>query len=171
MPNWAEGNIRVRGKRENIIRYIQENLLPQYELQNNKLETRPLQVEETAGGYELTLEKNPETDDMVWFKDSSRQFLDFDGSYYMNGEFSDDAEHTNKDQVLYLPGFKGAWGIDTECFRKAAPEYKVDIRIFVWERGMEWSSISTFFRDGHVESDSRTYSDWLWESALPDYGG
>ena len=110
MPNWAEGNIRVRGKRENIIRYIQENLLPQYELQNNKWETRPLQVEETAGGYELMLEKNPETDDMVWFKDSSRQFLDFDGSDYMSGEFSDDAEHINS-KALQAGNF-----CNIECF-------------------------------------------------------
>ena len=36
---------------------------------------------------------------------------------------------------------------------------------------MEWSSISTFYRDGHVEENSQTYSDWMWESALPDYGG
>lgn len=171
MPNWAEGNIRIRGKRENIIWYIQENLVPQYALKDGQYESRPIQLEETAGGFELMLEKNPETDDFVWFKDSKRQFIDFNGSYYMTGEFSDDDKHTNKDQVLFLTDFKGAWGVDSECFRKAAQEYKVDIRIFVWERGMEWSSVSTFFRDGHVENDSRTYSDWLWESALPNYGG
>lgn len=171
MPNWAEGNIRVRGKRENIIRYIQENAISIYALQNGKYEERPIHLEEDSGGYELLMEKNPETDDCLWFKDSNRQFIDFDGSDSFSGEFSDDDKHTNKDQVLFLPSFKGAWGVDNECFRKAALEFKVDIRIFVWERGLEWSSISTFFRDGHVETESRTYADWLWESALPNYGG
>ena len=176
MPNWAAGNIRVRGKRENIIRYIQENLIAIYELQDNKWEERPVHLSVDAGGYELVITRDEDTWRSVWFKNSKRMFIDFDdystkNSYTICGELSDDEKHTKEDQVLFLSGFKGAWGIDDECFRKAAVDYKVDIRIFVWERGMEWSSIATYYRDGHVEENSQTYSDWMWESALPDYGG
>ena len=176
MPNWAEGNIRVRGKRENIIRYIQENFISIYDLEGGKWEERPVHLEIGAGGWELLINKDADTNGCIWFKNSKRMFIDYDRcnfehTHTISGEFSDDEKHTNKDQVLYLDGFKGAWGIDGEYFRKAATDYKVDIRLFVWERGMEWSSVSTFYRDGHVEDDSRTYSEWMWESALPNYGG
>ena len=103
-------------------------------------------------------------------------FIDYDRSlagmkHTISGEFSNDEKHTKEDQVLFVDSFKSAWGIDDEYFRKAAVDYKVDIRLFVWERGMEWSSKATYFRDGRVEEDSQTYSDWMWESALPNYGG
>lgn len=176
MPNWAEGNIRIRGKRENIIRYIQENFIAIYELEYDKWEERPVHLQVDAGGWELIIAKDEDTNSCVWFKNSRRMFIDYDRSssgkeHTISGEFSDDEKHTKDDQVLFLDNFKGAWGIDEEYFKKAAVDYKVDIRLFVWERGMEWSSISTFYRDGHVEENSQTYSDWMWESALPDYGG
>ena len=176
MPNWAEGNIRIRGKRENIIRYIQENLISVYELQYDQWEERPVHLEVSAGGWELLINKDEDTNSCLWFKDSKRMFIDYDRSdtgnkHTISGEFSDDEKHTKEDQVLFLNGFKGAWGIDDEYFRKAAVDYKVDIRLFVWERGMQWSSRSTYFRNGRVEGDSQTYSDWMWESALPNYGG
>ena len=151
---------------------MQENLIPIYSLANDEWEERPIQIEESAGGWEVILRRDAETDLNVWFKNSSRQFIDFERDGYTKSvEFSDDKSHANIDQVAFMDGFKGAWGIDDGCFRKAATEYKVDIRIFVWERGMQWSSVSTYFRDGHVEESSQTYADWLWDSALPNYGG
>ncbi len=61
--------------------------------------------------------------------------------------------------------------MDDERFQKFAKDYKIDIRIFVWEMGMQWSSVDTYYRDGKISHDHRQYADWLWESSMPFYGG
>ena len=176
MPNWAEGNIRIRGKRQNVIHFLQEELKPLFfvdDRQHHKYgyEERPIEIEPNAGGYELILRKNAETEPEVYFCGSQRQFIDFGQGNEIIAEISDDHLHQRDDQVVFLNGFKGAWSSDDKYFMDKAVQHKVDIRIFMWEKGMEWSRVATWYRDGKYAEESRTYANWLWESALPDYGG
>lgn len=170
MPNWAEGSIRIRGKRGNIIRFLQEELTPLFALKDD-FEERPIQIEDNCGGWELILRRDPDTESKVYFKGSNRQFIEFDNDLEISGEFSDDQKVQNRDQVIYIPGFHGAWNVDYSFFKEKAVQHKVDVRIFVWERGMQWSSVTTWYRDGTVDETSITYANWLWDSPLPDYGG
>lgn len=171
MPNWAEGNIRLRGKRENIIHFLQEELKGIYELRGNETEERPIMLEPNCGGNELILRKDPDTSNFVYFCGSNRQFIDFDGEDEISAEFSNDTKHQREDNVLYIPNFNGAWSIDTEFFRQKAMQYKIDIRVFVWEMGMEWSSVATWYRTGETDESHRKYADWLWDSSMPYLGG
>lgn len=77
----------------------------------------------------------------------------------------------NADQIVVIDDFEGAWGIDDSIFVRYAKTYKIDIRIFVWECGLCWSSITTFYKDGRIEREFKQYADWLWDSPLPYYGG
>ena len=171
MPNWAEGNIRFRGNRENIIHFLIENLKGVYELKDEEIQLRPIYIEENCGGEELVLAKDPDTSDAVYFNQSRRQFIDFDFEREICAEFSSTKGFSRDDQVLFLPGFRGAWEVDSEYFNKKAIEYRIDIRIFVWELGMQWSSVKTFFRNGETEEEKRTYADWMWDCSMPTYGG
>ena len=54
----SEGNIRIRGKRPNIIQFLQEELVPVYELQDGLTEERPIHLRrmdacsETGSGHQ-----------------------------------------------------------------------------------------------------------------------
>ena len=86
MPNWAEGNIRLRGKRENILSFISNELVAIYEEQtyseeeedengnpallSSCREYRPVTLEDNCGGEELIIRRDPDTNPWYYFKGS-----------------------------------------------------------------------------------------------------
>ena len=186
MPiNWAEGNIRLRGKRENIINFLQHELVGVIETLNTEwdkpdmgtdvcgrlvnYETRSIEIEENRGGNSLILKLTPETGEAFYFKDSTRQFI-FTEDKEVEVFFSEGLNR-NKDTIVFLEDFNGACDVDDKYFRDAAKKYKIDIRIFVWESGACWSLSQTFYRNGDCDTKKHTYSDWMWDSPMPHYGG
>lgn len=187
MPNWAEGNLRVRGKRENVLNFIQHELVGVQETINTvwdentldkdgnptacnvKRELVPVTIEENCGGESIIIRRPPDTGDTFYFRDSDRQFLfteDNDIELYFS-----EGRNLNKDTIVIFEDFNGGWDVDHQYFKTKAVQYKVDIRIFVWELGMCWSAIDTFYRTGRCEFETRQYSDWMWDSPMPHYGG
>lgn len=185
MPNWAEGNIRLRGKKENILNFLKNELVGVIEKINTEwdqidmgddvygrlvnYETRPVILEDNRGGTSLIIKRDPDTGDAFYFKNSTRQFI-FTEDKEIEVLFSE-GKNRNKDTIVFIDDFNGGWDVDDEYFKDIAKKYKIDIRIFVWEAGMCWSALQTFYRNGQHEMASRTYSDWLWDSPMPHYGG
>ena len=167
MPNWAEGNIRLRGKRDNILSFLRSELIA---VDDNFGTARPISIKENRGGWSIILRKPSGTCNHLYFKGS-------DGQYIMNLDSNDaeielsDGPNKNVDQIAVVEDFNGAWDVDRNIFQHYATTYKIDIRVFVWEQGMCWSTIGTFYRDGKIDSESKQYSNWLWDSPLPYYGG
>lgn len=166
MPNWAEGNIRLRGKRENILDFLRSELIA---VDENYATIRTLSIEENQGGWSVILKKPPNTCDDLYFRGSDRQFI-MNCDDEMELIFSE-GRNQNLDQVVIIDDFQGAWGVDDGIFQRYAMKHHIDIRIFVWEKGMCWSSAKTFYKDGRIESSTIQYADWLWDSPLPNYGG
>ena len=172
MPNWAEGNIRFRGKRENLITFMKNEICSVVTDANDYCKIEPVKYEEDPSGWTCRLIKKPESEYSLYFKDSRRQFIDGDNIAYDVLELSfSEGPSVNKDQTIIVDHFKGAWGVDEEIFKQYAMKYKIDIRICVWECGLQWSQIVTFYKTGSVDSDYRSYSDWLWDSPMPFTGG
>lgn len=185
MSDWAEGNIRLRGKRDNIIKFIQNEMIGVIEKINTEwdqldmggvvagrlidYEQVPVETEDNCGGQTLIIRRKPETGDAFYFKNSVRQFI-FTEDREIEVSFSEGTTR-NKDTVVLLDDFYGGWDIDDDYFSAQAKKYKIDIRVFAWERGMSWSAIYTFYRNGAKETDRKTYSDWMWDSPMPRYGG
>jgi hypothetical protein len=84
-------------------------------------------------------------------------------------EFSD-GNNQKLDQVAFIPNFHGYPMLSFDLYKQLAVEYKIDIRIYVWDEGLEWSSETTWYRNGEISESSRKYANWLWESPLPHYG-
>lgn len=178
MPNWAEGNIRIRGKRENLIRFLKNVMMSLYEKKSDEVQKaptepyvveRPITLTETQGGWSLILTRDEDTNPNLYFRGSRRQFI-FDVGLQTEIYLSE-GPNQNVDQIIILDNFNGAWDVDHEIFKKYAEDFKIDIRIFVWERGMEWSSIYTWHKNGQFEQESKTYENWLWDCPMPFNGG
>ena len=169
MPNWAEGNIRFRGKRENLIRFFTHELVSIYPRGDGSYGERPVKLEQTCDGWRMRVIRDRDTDGSLYFRGSNRQFVDSE-DFESEFEFSE-GTNINKDQIIILSGYRAAWNVDKNYWKVKAEEYKIDIRTFVWEQGLEWSSVNTWYRTGKTEEEVRSYSEWLWDASMPYYGG
>ena len=163
----SEGNIRIRGKRQNIIRFLQEELTPVYELQNDLVEERPIHLENNCGGWSLILKRDPDTSVSVYFKGSDKYRIIMEDTTI---EISFPTKTNSRDdQVVCLDNYEGPWAPNYDFLKEKAIKHKVDIRIFSWN-GKEWSSIQTWYRNGDIEETTRKYEDFLWDCPFPEYG-
>lgn len=170
-PNWAEGNLRIRGKRENLISFLINELccIKGSDNSDEPVETSPIYIKENCGGWTIILIKDDGSLNNFHFKNSDTQYIE---CAEQDLELSlSEGPNLNKDQVIFIDCFNAAWDIDEDFFKRCAIQYKIDIRIFVWELGLQWSKASTFYKNGKTEMEYKQYADWLWDCPLPHYGG
>lgn len=127
-----------------------------------------MKIEESSGGWGLTLRREEDTSDNVYFKGSDKYWIETDthtiGVIFSNGR------NTNSDQVICLDNFVCPWSPDFKFFQKKAMEHRVDIRMFTWDK-QTWSSIFTWYRNGDIEETDRKYEDFVWDCPYPDVYG
>ena len=162
----AEGNIRIRGKRENILRFLQEELTPIYELKDDLVEERSIHLEQTDHGWSVILSRDPDTSSNIYFKGSDTHWIETD-SETIEISFSNGGK-TKEDQVICLDRYEGPWSPRVDFWKEKAVKHRVDIRIFSWS-GKAWSSVMTFYRNGDIEETARKYEDFLWDCPYPDF--
>ena len=165
--DWTHGNLRIRGKRENIIHFLQEELVPVYELQGGEVEERPIHISNGYSGWELALRRDPDTSDRIFFRGNDQLYIQTD--YYKTEIEMSDGMNRNKDQVVFINDIVSTDTIDYEFLSEKAVRHKVDLRIYFWEPDIEWSNYITFYRNGTRDEASCKYSDWLWGSPLLNY--
>lgn len=171
MPNWCEGTIKFRGKRDDIIRAMTEGLQPC----------------EGGSGVIAYCEEYSEADildfsvtsnETYWLDGTHRHFIEstwqrhFDASRYgdEDGDF-----------IIALP-FRAAWGIlaradaDRNGLDKFAMKYRVDVRASGFEQGMGFKQTVEVNRHGEVimdveENYGHDYARYMWECEMPLLGG
>jgi hypothetical protein len=195
MPNWCVGNIKFRGPIQNVYNCLKD-ICVSSDIESIKdsdsfkwysdtyiqavkclrVEYRPPD-DESSDYFEIFISTNYEQLDKLndpyyktkrdwtfWFKDSIRQFVE---ANYISG-------YVNKNDGLcyaVLP-IKGAWGIATEYFRNNAEKYKVDIKCYAFERGMEYNQEFEYDRNGNViVSREIKFDNYNWDCVMPDLGG
>ena len=165
MPSCAEGNIRLRGKRNNLIRFLAHELVSVIHPEEGTYAERPIKIEENQGGWSLILKRGEDTDALLCFHGSNRYFIHMEDDELEID--TSDGKRQNEDQVLFLDQYECPWEIDYEFFRQKAIAYRIDIRTFIWETGMKCSSVTTWYRNGSIDEEKKSYADWLWDSSMP----
>lgn len=183
MPNWCEGNIRFRGKMEDIVKLLKENLLF-CKISLNK-ETRETYTEEKQCNVDLEddyvihittpFEDDKETTNKsyCYINNTRRNFISL---YETNFDSAVIYELPNKknDYIVVFDKFASAWSIMPDPYIEMSKKYHVDIRIIGWEQGLGfWQDI--VIANGklirNIADDYGGYDGWMWESALPYVGG
>lgn len=175
-----ENNVRLRGKKDNIIDFLTNELVaivkepindPEREIPmpHAEGERRPVIVKDNWGRQGVLISKDPDTYDWLYFNNSNNQFIVFeDGSEEYGSTFTK-GRTRNEDTIFILCGYQYYYDIpDVIYFENAAKHYRIDIRIFLWNSVAGTSNIETFYRNGTRESHKVTYSDWMWESPMPE---
>ena len=167
MPNWCEGNIRLRGKREAIMGFLMNEIeCSGYRSFPDGLETQPAEIDVFYGEVTVKVPDGMKGTAFCSFyiKGTRRNFIsDESFEVYLN----EDAE-TN---TVCIDGCRAAWGFEAEPYLEKARKYGVDIRIVGFERGMEFSQEIEII-DGKLTKDAEIkYDDWMWECPMPNMGG
>lgn len=164
MANWCEGNIRFRGTKENIKKFIENEIVYVVLRENDTEEVKP-QIEESE--YEIVLyPPEGEMRDSFYFRNTWRNFI-FAGSVEI---YWPDAEE-DEEIVVVLDDFNSAWGFHEQGWAEHAKKYNIDIRMFGIEQGMQFSQTMTATRDGNIVNNLEHYDDWNWECPFPNMGG
>lgn len=166
MPNWCEGNIRLRGKRESIVNFLKNELL--YTGYPRGLtcetETGPLNVDDDGCEIAVSIPKEKQgfAFSCLYIKDTHRNFID-QKSFEVYGD--------NEEITVCIDFFKAAWAIEPEPYIEKANKYGIDIRIVGFERGMQFMQNIEIVNGKMVKNEEIEFEDWKWQCLMPNMGG
>ena len=163
MANWCEGNMRLRGTKENIKKFLDNEIVYVSGGYHDTTENKP-EKEETE--YSYTLRLPAEAYESFYVRNTYRNFF-FTNQIEI---YWPDTE-PDKEVVVCIDDFNSAWSLKEQGWADYAKKYGIDIRIFGFERGMEFSQEMTITRHGNVETKTTNYQDWYWECPFPNMGG
>lgn len=163
MPNWIEGTMKLRGKKENIRRFFLEGIEPN-DLWAEK--DREESIRDCTDEFEIRFEFENEP----WITNTTRAFIT-DNCVCLDLE-------DGKEDGIACVNIKQAWSFtpqgweDRRKWQAIAKKYDLDIKLFGIESGTCFAQELICFRDGertirnHIE-----YEDWDWECPFPRMGG
>ena len=150
MPNWCAGDLRVRGTKENLIKFLLDGLNP---IKNICNELEPLKINENG---EIC-------GDTCHIKGTHRGFVKGLDVYV------DDLENEGKSTIVLSVEF--AWYMKPQDLLNVCREYGVDMRIHAFERGMQFNQIIEII-DGEITKDEEVkFDDYEWDCICPNVGG
>lgn len=150
MPNWCAGDLRVRGTKENLIKFLLDGLNP---IKNICNELEPLKINENG---EIC-------GDTCHIKGTHRGFVKGLDIYV------DDLEDKRKSTIVLSVEF--AWSIKPQDLLNVCREYEVDMKIHAFERGMQFNQIIEII-DGEITKEAEIrFKDYKWDCICPNIGG
>lgn len=163
MPNWAEGVFKLRGKRADIRKFIVEGLTPIPDLNGQIASMMGKQFEQPKAEiqedeYDLTM-KSPNG---FHITGTRRAFIE--------GDIVWDFQDKNI-EVLSIDSFKQAWAVQAAPLAELSKKYNVDIKIYVYERGMEFNQDIEIHKGEIIKNNEITFDNYDWECLHPELGG
>lgn len=164
MPNWCKGILKIRGKKENIIKFLKEGTV----LIEGIGEPKEIKTEIEINKYDeieiknINREKNR---DCLYIKETVRHFIDpIENKIFI---YDEDEE----EQTICLEDFKAAWGIDVDALRTISKRYNIDIKIYGFERGMEVNQDIEIVKGEIIKDREIEFNNYIWECINPMLGG
>lgn len=152
MPNWCKGTLKVRGKTEDLKKFILEGLQPVTFLGHL---CKPLEPSEDSSWWEVS------SNGTLWIENTRRGFVE---DLYVCLDSDDDIN------TICLNS-KFAWGIDATELQNTCIKYDVDMKIYAFERGMCFNQDIEIVDGSIIRDDEITFDDYEWECICPNIGG
>lgn len=148
MPNWAKGSLKLRGRSENIASALKEMLLN---------DTVTLEDE-----YDGALLKFNNTAHCFYINETRRAFIDQKQiEVWLEEKFC----------IVELDNFKQAWSAIPENYQEISSKFDVDIKIFTFECGMEFTQEIEISKGEIIKNVCYGYDDYQWEVPFSNLGG
>jgi hypothetical protein len=157
MPNWAAGTLKIRGTKENIIRFLTEGVHPVTYIGNG--------IEREIKQDEYSFEVSSLGGSSFYINGTVRNFIEGESITFY---FDDEEEETC---ILVLDGFKAAWSLEAGPLLDISKEYQLDFRVYVFERGQEFNQEIEIHKGELIKSSIINFDDYRWECVCPNLGG
>lgn len=161
MPNWCEGQLKIRGNREDITSFLENELVSVDDLGN---ELKYKFHKETNGGLldEVYIDTT-ESHYSFWIKNTRRAFIDSSVYCYFYGD-------ENRKQIA-LFDFVQAWHIKVEELENISKKYNIDFKIYGFERFGEFNQDVEIINGVVIKDEIIKFNDYRWECTNPNLGG
>lgn len=168
MPNWAEGTLKVRGTKENIVNFLKNGILGYPEcsytfekdgVPTAKYDHREVTVTEEEWETDLHCEGG------FYIDKTRRAFIDKECIQFYHDYEADIYK-------LEILGFKQAWAASPENFIELSKQYELDIKIFTFEMGMEFTQeIEIINGELTKNKEQEKFDDYFQEVPFATIGG
>ena len=155
MPNWIEGTLKLRGESKDLKGFFDTVVQPPacYFREPYKKEDF---IKCEYGDEDNLVEMKED----AWIEGTQRAFVNEDCFV----EFGDGFE------TVCIP-IRQAWTFVAENWKNISEKYNLDVRLYGFERGMEFSKEVEVI-DGKITIDNeKKYEDWDWDCPMPLMGG
>ena len=164
MPNWVEGNLKIRGSIEDIKNFIEHEMVWG---QTSNLENAKVDIYELDGEIDV-YRPNREIPDYLWIN-GQRNYVKPDGNCF--SAYWDPRNKRPDTVVMVFEGYHAAWSVDVEPYIRFSNEYNIDFRIIGFEQGMQFG-VDISIEGGHlVKAEYLKYENWDWDCPFPYLGG
>lgn len=168
MPNWCEGNIRLRGTAAAIKEFLKNELAVTGYANGLARTVSQTQPEYKDYDDEIEICRPAATDGWLWrslyIKGTSRNFIDGDEIYLYLGR-------QQEKTTVCIDDVKAAWGFEPEPYIEKSKKYGIDIKILGFEKGMQFRQTIEIVGGELVEYEEKKFDDWDWECEMPNMGG
>ena len=155
MPNWCEGTLRIRGNMSDVIRFFIEGV---------KCYTFSQTVDES--GIKLDYDGEEEVlisvSKVAHISGTTKAFIDPTDIYLLLRKDGTTVATVNTRQ---------AWDILSSEFLEISRKYGVDMRIYGFERAMEFNREVIIEKGKIIKDDVIEFDDYDWECIMPNLGG
>ena len=162
MPNWCEGYLKIRGKKEDIVNFV-ENEIRLVKTEGIFSEPEYIEIQLIEDLYEYRFNHKKSFREYLHLKNTRRFFVESEEiSFYYY-----------EDEICYLTlEIKQAWCIDVqELLVEHSKNYHVDFNIYASESGMEFEQYITVVDGKLVRDEEKVYVDFNFEAINPSLGG
>lgn len=150
MPNWAEGTLKLRGRRENVASALKEMLLGN--------EGATLEEE-----YDGTLLRFKNEYDYFYINGTRRAFISSkDIEIWLDDDFV----------IIELEDFKQAWAVLADNYTEISSKFDGDIKIFTFEMGMEFTQEIEISKGEIIKNIvNENFTNYSWDVPFSRLGG
>lgn len=150
MPNWAEGTLKLRGRSENIKSALKEMFIGSDVTISEEMDDQALILTLTS------------IDSYFYINNTKRAFIDKNKIEVL---LEEDFE------IIEIDDFKQAWRVIPKNYQEFSKKYNVDIKIFVFEQGLQFTQEIEIVDGQITKNETRKYDDYQWDVPFSKLGG
>ena len=149
MPNWAKGSLKLRGRSENIASALKQMLLNDTVTLEDKWDGTLLKFNNTALYF--------------YINETRRAFIE---------QEQIEVWFEEKFCIVELDNFKQAWSAIPENYQEISSEFDVDIKIFTFEMGMEFTQEIEISKGEIIKNIvNENFTNYSWDVPFSRLGG
>lgn len=153
MPNWCKGNMRIKGNKECIKKFLLEGLQEVIDILGN---TRKVELNEY----------NHINYTRLHIKNTMRGFVEgIDENINLD-------QYCDENQVCtFVLNVGFAWDVNAKQIQGICKKYHFDTRLYLFERGMEFNRDIEVIDEKITKDNTIKYDNYLWDCIMPNIGG